>query len=328
MIARVFLTGKTFAETCQYLEREQAQSRVLAVEGVRGHDPKLMAEDFEWQHRLMPEKEKPVFHSVLSFPSEERLDDRLLVEITKKYLERIQMVNTQYALVKHTDKEHLHVHILANRVNNDGAPIGKGLIIEKAIKTARELTEEYGLLKDQGKRLDRTHLEALHEPDAKRYRIYGTIREVLPECRNLDELESRLREQGIAVRYRRDPETGERQGISFRLENHAFKGSRVDAEFSLKRLERTLELQEQQDHERQQLQSLSEALEGLFLGRPMGWDAQESLQRRQDLQERLDKSAAEEELARRLAVEQAQKQALEREQSQRQEHTQRRGLRL
>src|SRR6202000_226170 len=103
MIAKVFLTGKTFGETCEYLHREQSHSQVLAVEGVRGHDRKLMAEDFEWQHKLMPEKEKPVFHAALSFPPGERLEDTRLAEIAKDYLQRIGIENTQYALVKHMD---------------------------------------------------------------------------------------------------------------------------------------------------------------------------------------------------------------------------------
>ncbi len=330
MIGKVFLTSKGFGETCEYLEREQSQSQVLAAEGVRTHDLRLMTADFEWQHRLMPDKENPVFHSTLSFPPGERVEDARLVEISKEYLQRIGMTNTQYALVKHTDKEHLHVHIVANRVNNDGEPIGKGMIIERSIKAARELTAEYGLQQEQGKRLDRTHLEALHEPDAKRYRIYAAIREVLPQCRDLGELETRLQERGVAVRYRHDPETNERQGISFRLENRSFKGSRVDAGFSLKGLERRLELQEKQVMEKQQLQSFAEALEGMFKGKPAGWDPEESLRRRQDLKERLERSEEE-----RLGPARAQRlrggqeeDRPEQELEQRQEHTQRRGLRL
>ncbi|HEV2479525.1 MAG TPA: relaxase/mobilization nuclease domain-containing protein [Puia sp.] len=327
MIGKVVLTGKGFGETCEYLEREESLSEVLAVEGVRAHDPRLMAEDFEWQHRLMPEKEKPVFHGVLSFPPEERPDDNLLVQLSKAYLERIGMVNTQYAFVKHMDKEHLHVHVLANRVNNDGKPIGKGLIIERSIKAARELTEEYGLRMHHGKRLDRTHLDALHEPDAKRYQIYSAVREVLPGCRDLSELEARLAERGVTVRYRHDPETKERQGISFHLENRSFKGSRVDAGFSFKRLEQTLQLQERQVQEKAQLRSLSEALERMVKGRPAGWDQQESLSRRQDLKERLEKSAEE-----RQAVEQARQLRVKQEKELADElvqrHSQRQGLGL
>lgn len=249
MNGKVFLTKKGFGETCEYVCQRQEYSKVLAVEGVRGHDPDLMAEDFEWQHRLMPEKEHPVFHSVLSFPPGETVADERLVEIGRKYMQKIGMADTQYAFVKHTDKEHLHVHIVANRVDNDGKPTGKGLIVERSIKAARELTQEYGLRPENGKQLGQTHLEALHEPDVKRYRIYQAIREELPKCRNLDELEARLKEKEISVRYRLDEKTSQRVGISFRLENRSFKGSLVDTAYALKGLERTLVLQQRQEQE-------------------------------------------------------------------------------
>ncbi|HEY4111314.1 relaxase/mobilization nuclease domain-containing protein [Puia sp.] len=244
MIAKTFLTAQGFGESCAYVCQTQSRAVILTAEGVRVHDVKLMAADFEWQHGLMPEKEKPVYHCVLSFSPGERVEDERLAELGERYLEKVGMADTQYVLVKHTDKEHLHVHILANRVNNDGEPIGKGLIIERGIKAARELTEEYGLRREAGKRLDRTHREALHEPDAKRYHIYEAIREVLPRCGGLDDLEKGLLEVGIGVRYRCDAETGERQGISFRWDGGSFKGSRVDPAFSLGGLERTLALQQ------------------------------------------------------------------------------------
>ncbi|HLZ86218.1 MAG TPA: relaxase/mobilization nuclease domain-containing protein [Puia sp.] len=276
MIARTFLTGKGFGETCAYLCQDQSRAQVLAAEGVRTHELRLMAADFEWQHGLMPEKEKPVYHGVLSFPGEERVNDDRLVELGRRYLEKIGMVNTQYVFVKHTDKEHLHDHILANKVSNDGEPIGKGLIIERGIQAAQELTEEYGLRKEEGKRLERTHQEALHEPDAKRYRIYQAIQEELPRCVGLEELEKGLLQRGIAVRYRYDVETGEPQGISFRFANRSFKGSRVDKMCSMKELKQTLQLQEE-------LRQKPGLFEGLEFGERLRLMRDDSLRKKEEL---------------------------------------------
>ena len=245
MQGRVFLTAKSFGETCAYVCERQSMAIVLDVEGVHPYDQRLMAADFEEQHhRLMPEKEKPVFHAALTFPPGEEVSDQKLVEIGRKYLQKIEVVNTQYAFVKHLDKAHLHMHIIANRVNYDGKPTAKGLVIERSIKAAEELTREYGLRQDRGKRLSATRLEALHEPDVKRYQIYQAIQESLPRCRGMDDLEKDLLRKGITMRYRRDKETGEQQGISFRLENRSFKGSRVDNDYSLRGLERKLVLQQ------------------------------------------------------------------------------------
>jgi len=240
MISKIFITGKTFGETCKYVCEEQTKAQVLYVEGVRGYDYRLMAADFELQHQFTPEKEKPVFHGVLSFPPGERPGDEIMVDIGRRYLQEIGMTDTQFAIVKHTDKEHLHLHIVANRVNNEGRIIGKGLIIERGIKAAQKLTREYALTPERSKNLELTHLEALHEPDQHRYRIYQVIRESLPYCWDLEDLEKRLLEKAISTRYRLDPATGERQGISFRIGDYCFRGSQVDPAYSLKNLERTL----------------------------------------------------------------------------------------
>jgi len=221
-----------------------------------------MTDDFELQQSFANQvKEKPVLHAVLSYPHGERPGDETLAEIGRRWLEEIRAANTQYIIVKHTDKEHLHLHILANRVSNDGAIVGEGLVIERGIKAARKLTEEYGLQQDQGKNLHQTNRQALHGPDAKRYRLYELIQEVLPGCQHMEDLEQSLMERGVSLRYRIDQASGRRQGISFRLENHSFKGSEVDRAYSLKELERVLALQQKEALEQGQALAAAQALE-------------------------------------------------------------------
>ena len=262
MISKTFITGKSFRESCLYLCEDEERSQILEAEGVRKHDLGLMAEDFETQQRWANQvKENPVYHTVLSYPHGEDPGDEKLVEISNRFLQKIGVADTQHIIVKHTDKEHLHVHILANRVSNTGAIVGEGLVIERGIKAARELTEEYHLRPEQGKNLRETNWQALHEPDAKRYRLYEAIKEVLPDCQRMEDLEMRLLERGISTRYRIDRGSGERQGISFRIENYCFKGSEVDRGYSLKGLEQTLALQVKQAQEQKLALEQAQALE-------------------------------------------------------------------
>jgi hypothetical protein len=246
MLSKIFITGKGFKQTCQYVCQDLARSEVLAVEGVRGHDHRLMAEDFELQHQFWPEKEKPVFHAALTFPRGEVLGNDLMVSIAREYLEEIGMRNTQYAVVKHIDKRHLHMHVIANKIDNDGGIIGKGLIVERGIKAAQKLTREHHLFQGHRKNLDLTNMEALHEPDAKRYRLYLAIERLLPECYRLEDLEKKLMQEGVTVRYRLDPVSGQRQGISFRIENCSFAGYRVDPSCTMKKLEQAISLRQEQ----------------------------------------------------------------------------------
>jgi hypothetical protein len=240
MIGRVFEAGRSFRETSHYLVQDLARAVVLKVEGVRGRDYKQMAEDFELQHRIRMEVEKPVFHAVLSFATGENPADGKLVNLTQEFMEGIGMVNTQAAFVKHIDTAHVHVHILANRVGNNGEIIGKGMTAERAIQTARKLTREYGLRVGEMKNMGLINRDALDFMAARRYRLYEAIRDELPNCRQLDELKELLLLRGITTRYKLDPVTGARVGISFRIENYAFKGSQVDKDFSIRGLERQL----------------------------------------------------------------------------------------
>src|ERR1700743_3721354 len=101
MTGRIFDRASSFQKICRYICKDETNAKVLYQEGVRGHDYRLMAHDFEMIHSLRPGVGKPVFHAVLNFHQVEQLDDARMVEIARKYLAGIRMTNTQYAIVKH-----------------------------------------------------------------------------------------------------------------------------------------------------------------------------------------------------------------------------------
>jgi hypothetical protein len=168
-----------------------------------------------------------------------------MIQIAREYLEELGIVNTQYAIVKHTDRAHLHLHILANMVDNDGKPIKDGWIGLRGKKVAQQLTRKYDLIPAEGKHLDKTHLEALSQSEVNRYKIYQAIVDSLPHCRSLPDLEKRLIAQGIHTQYKYKGQTQELQGISFRIGEDRFKGSQIDRQFSLGNLQKTLIAQKQ-----------------------------------------------------------------------------------
>ncbi len=240
----------SFYHTCRYI-CQKTGAEVLIAEGVRGHDYKLMAEDFLNQQQMRPTKEKACFHSILSFYPGEKPSDEMMKEIARKYLEKLGIVNTQVAVSKHTDKAHLHLHIVANMVNNEGKAITDSWIGLRGKKIAQQLTQEYKLVPALKKDLKLTHLEALSQSEANKYKIFQAIAGHLPHCRTMEELEKRLLKQGIETQYKYKGQTQEKQGISFRMGNVSFKGSQVDRKYSLGGLQKALELQQkQQQHER------------------------------------------------------------------------------
>ncbi len=74
---------------------------------------------------------KPVFHAMLSLRPGESLTGPQWRMAVRKYLDDLSFnENTKYIAVMHRDKDHEHVHIVANRISLDeGFPMVKDLYI-------------------------------------------------------------------------------------------------------------------------------------------------------------------------------------------------------
>ena len=91
--------------------------------------------------------------------------------------------------------------------------------------------------------------ERLREPDKTRYEIHDAIKGCLPKCKSWNELEGKLREQGINVRYKYCGNTDRKQGILFSKNGFEFSGSKIDRAFSFTKLDQHFtHVQQQTQH--------------------------------------------------------------------------------
>ncbi|MCS3801443.1 relaxase/mobilization nuclease domain-containing protein [Niastella sp. OAS944] len=238
MISKVVPADSVY-HTCRYICNKPG-SEVLATDGVREFDYKLMAEDFIRQQQLRPGKQKAFFHGILSFHPTEKPSNETLTTIAAQYLDRLGIVDTQYSIVKHTDRSHLHLHVVANMVDNNGNVIKDNFTGMRGKKVAQQLTQEYKLIPAIKKDLALTNLENMNEHEVVRYKIYMAIAENLPNCNSLNDLVTRLKHQGIDTQFKYKGQTQEIQGVSFKTGNYSFKGSQVDRKFSFAGLQKAL----------------------------------------------------------------------------------------
>jgi hypothetical protein len=236
MLSKVF-SGHSFYHACRYIVNKPG-AEVLQCEGVRGHDYRLMAEDFILQQQLRPQKEKACFHCSLSFYPGEILSNETMAKIAKEYLDKLNITETQFAITKHTDRRHLHLHIVANMVNNNGKAITDSYLGLRGKKLAQQLTQQYKLVPALSKKLELTNYQALRQSEANKYKVYKAILEALPQCKTMQDLEKKLQQQGIETQYKYKGQTTEKQGVSFKIGEYSFKGSKVDRKFSLSNLEK------------------------------------------------------------------------------------------
>lgn len=97
-----FLQVNSFYHTARYILQKPG-GVVLLVEGVRGHDFKLMAVDFQTQQQMRLGKEKAGAHFILSFHPKENPSDELMTKLALNYLARLEVKDTQFAIVKHSN---------------------------------------------------------------------------------------------------------------------------------------------------------------------------------------------------------------------------------
>lgn len=179
-----------------------------------------------------------VYHISLNFAHEDtpKLTDGLMVEIAREYMRRMRITNTQYIVCRHTDTAHPHLHIVANRVDNDGHTVSDSNDSRRSADICRQLTQEYGLHIANGK--DKVRRDRLRGKDRVRYRIYDAVREALATCHSWAELDKTLSRQSIQIRFRYDTSRGRIIGISFTADGCTFSGSKIDRTMSYYALDR------------------------------------------------------------------------------------------
>ena len=209
----------------------------LGSRGLRNDSIDHIVESFRTQASLNPIA-KPVAHISLDFSAydKERLTNKIMLQIADEYLNLMGYVNTQVLIVRHHDREHPHLHLVINRVDNDCRRISDKNERVRNAKVCRELSDKYGLYIAPNKENVKRH--RLREPDKTKYEIYDAIRECLPRCRNWNDLTTALRKQGIDTEFKHKGSTSTIEGVKFTKNGYTFSGSKVDKAFSYSKLNR------------------------------------------------------------------------------------------
>ena len=257
MIAKI-IKGTNFSGVVSYmLSKEKGKAKVLASNNIGFIDQNLCADEFALQASMRPNVQKPVCHTILSFSASdaERLTDDVMVKIANEYLERMGYGDTQSLIVRHSDRQHPHLHICINRIGNDGKTISNRNEKYRSTKICRELTERYGLTLGKGKKAVNRH--RLRGEDKLRYEIFDAIKTVLPQSKNWKDFITGLEQQGITTRFKTKGNTDVVQGIIFEKDRCSFSGSKIDRSCSFSRLNAAIE---RNSHKQEQIHLQNEPM--------------------------------------------------------------------
>ena len=235
MIGKI-VQGADFRGVVNYV-LQKPNAEPLGSRGLRNDSIDHIVDCFRMQASLNPIA-KPVAHISLDFSvkDKERLTNRMMMQIADEYLRRMGYGNTQVLIVRHHDREHPHLHLVLNRIDGNGRRISDKNERVRNVKVCRELSDKYGLYIAPNKENVKRH--RLREPDKTKYEIYDAIRNVLPRCRNWNDLTTALRKQGINTEFKRKGSTSTIEGVKFSKNGYTFSGSKVDKAFSYSKLNR------------------------------------------------------------------------------------------
>jgi len=245
MMAKI-VKGQGFKGVVNYILDKSKGTELLDSESVRLKSPETIIRSFVSQTEMNPRLKYPVGHISLNFSAQDcdKTSNELMVKISREYMKQMGISDTQYIIGRHYDKEHPHLHIVFNRVDNNGHTISDRNDRFRSEKICKELTQKNNLYFALGKENVKDH--RLREPDKTKYQIYHSLKMTITQCHNWDQIIEGLKDQGIGVTFKFKGNTKEIQGVIFTKNGYAFNGSKIDRQFSFSKINYQLKINHDQ----------------------------------------------------------------------------------
>ena len=249
MIAKI-VKGSDFRGVINYILDPKKGTELIESTGVRTDSISHIVQSFIDQAELNPRVGKVVGHISLSFSAQDtpKLSNEWMAQIAREYMDKMGIKDTQYIIGRHFDKEHPHIHIAFNRIDNNGKTISDRNDRFRSEKICKELTAKYSLYFATGKEQVKEY--RLKEPDKTKNEIYQSLKAEIARCRDWKNLLVHLKKQDIDVRFKYKSNSQEVQGIIFEKNGYHFNGSKVDRNFSYSKIDFALQ-QNNWEHEQQ-----------------------------------------------------------------------------
>ena len=247
MMAKI-TKGNDFKGVVDYILDKNKGTQIVAFGGLFMENKDTIAMSFNVQWQMNNKVSKAVGHIALSFSKEDepRLTNRVMAGIALEYMERMGIRDTQFFIARHFDKEHPHVHIAFNRIDNNGSTISDRNERLRSTRICKELTQKHGLHMANGK--ENVKRERLKEPDRTKYELYDILKKEVGRCGNWNVLVANLKRHGVEVHFKHKGQTDKIQGVVFTKNGYHFNGSKVDKCFSYSKIDAALQRNRREEY--------------------------------------------------------------------------------
>lgn len=214
-----------------------------------------MTKEFNMVRQLRPRLGKAVYHVSLNLPHGDNLNDRKFTALAYDYLKGMGFDDNQYIIYRHTDTQHEHVHIIANRVRYSGKVVSDSKDYERSERLVRKLETKYGLSTLENPRLKQKAGITQQEIEKAVRTGKPPIRLVLQQridgailrSNDISSFISELKKKKVFPMFNASVTTGRVTGISFDHEGVVYKGSTLGRQYSWNNIIKHLDYDQERD---------------------------------------------------------------------------------
>ena len=238
---------------------------ILGLDGRLHGDPDRIAQSFRIQADMNPRVQQCVKHMYISYLphdivamvnntvfekdavysvqdaidkfGQEKVNsivNEAMVHDWQTILSRLGYENSQYLIVRHSEKNNPHSHCILNMVDNDGNRLKDHKDIKRGIEICRDLTIRKGYCWGKHKSVSTCKSERPRERE--RQSMCRDIYRITKGGTDAWTLKYDAAKVGITVRYRTDLNTGQIKGLSFERNGIRFQGGKLDRSLSASKI--------------------------------------------------------------------------------------------
>lgn len=251
----MIVIGKDFYGVLAYNEKKVREEVGYVIDSNIEHSTSVeMTQEFNLIRELRPNLGKAVLHVSLNLPYSDYLDDKTFASFGCDYLMKMGFDNNQFIMYRHTDTEHEHIHIIANRVRYSGRVTSDGNIKRRSRKILDDLERKYGLTQIVGN--TNTKKSLTHKEIEKTLRtgnvpiklvLQDKIGSVISRATDTAQFIMLLQHQNISPKFNVSKTTGRVSGISFKYQGVVFKGSTLGKKFSWNSITKQIDYEQTRD---------------------------------------------------------------------------------
>jgi len=200
MIGKI-VKGGSFSGLADYLTRDE-RGEVLEMRHLASDDPTAAASEMQLSASMSRRCKSPVMHISVSYdPGDEQPTTAEMRADAAEILRGLDLEDAQTVIIRHSDRDHAHMHIMANRVGADGRAISDSNSYAKVEKSLRGIEARRGLRITEGRHAPSPTTGARMEgprtsSDPRQHGAPDSVRDTLLTAKSWPELRQGLARDG------------------------------------------------------------------------------------------------------------------------------------